>query len=219
MRAPRTSIGLASLLVAVLIVLAVGVGTAIAAIPNANGKYYACRVSNTGVVKLINYPKVSTCPQGEKLFSWNAQGPTGPTGLTGPAGPAGPQGLQGLQGLQGPAGPAGITKIVLTASLSPAFSIPAGTSAPFDFTCPAGKATGGGFYTDFPIDLEIYGSLPIGATTWRVWARNTGGVTRSLFVWAQCMTTDPGTVIAKLSPAAKKAIATASKGAGDKKGR
>jgi hypothetical protein len=216
MQAPRTSIGLASLLVAILIVFAVGVGTAIAAIPNANGKYYACRVSNTGVVKLINYPKVNTCPQGEKLISWNAQGPAGPTGLTGPQGLTGPAGPTGPQG---PAGPAGITKIVLTASLSPVFPIAGNTSTFFDFTCPAGKATGGGFYTDFPADLEIYGSLPIGATTWRVWARNSNAAPRSLYVWAQCMTTDPGAVIAKLSPAAKKAIATASKGAGNKQGR
>ena len=85
-------------LVALLIVLALGAGTVYAAIPNSNGKYYACRVSNTGVVKLINYPKVSTCQEGEKLISWNAKGPHGP---------AGPQGPQGAQGPQGPAGASG----------------------------------------------------------------------------------------------------------------
>ena len=30
--------------------------------PQGNGTYYACYVKTTGVVKLINYPKVSTCP-------------------------------------------------------------------------------------------------------------------------------------------------------------
>jgi len=99
--------------IALLVVLALGAGTVYAAIPNGSGTYYACRVSNTGVVKLINYPKVSTCPQGEKLISWNAKGPQGPagpqgpTGDRGPTGADGPQGLRGPQGEQGPQGPAG----------------------------------------------------------------------------------------------------------------
>ena len=91
--------------IALLVVLALGAGTVYAAIPNGNGKYYACYVKNTGVVRLINYPKVSTCPQGEKLISWNAKGPQGPVGATGPVGPVGPKGDPG------PAGAAGITKI------------------------------------------------------------------------------------------------------------
>ena len=82
--------------IALLVVLALGAGTVYAAIPNGDGKYYACRVKNTGAVRLINYPKVKTCPTGEKLISWNAKGPQGP------AGPAGPRD----QGDQGPAGPA-----------------------------------------------------------------------------------------------------------------
>jgi len=90
--------------IALLVVLALGAGTVYAAIPNGDGKYYACRVSNTGVVKLINYPKVSTCAQGEKLISWNAKGPQGPAG---PAGPQGPQGDRGPTGADGPQGPAG----------------------------------------------------------------------------------------------------------------
>jgi len=85
-------------LVALLVVLVVGAGTVYAAIPNSNGRYYACRVSNTGVVKLINYPKVSTCPAGEKLISWNAKGPQGPAGPQGPVGPVGPAGPAGASG-------------------------------------------------------------------------------------------------------------------------
>jgi len=100
MRVPRSNLGLGSLVVAVLIVLALGVGTVYAAIPNSNGKYYACYVKDTGVVKLINFPKVSTCQAGEKLISWNAKGPAGAPGAQGP------QGGQGPQGPQGPAGPA-----------------------------------------------------------------------------------------------------------------
>ena len=210
MRAPRSGIGFASLLIAVLIVLAVGVGSAIAAIPNADGKYYACRVTKTGTVRLINYPKVSTCPPGQKLFSWNAQGPAGPTGLTGPAGPT----AQPAQ----PAQPAS-RRSTLTNTVSASFPIAGLASTNFDFACPVGKVTGGGFYTSTPIDVSFYGSLPLSNNTWRVWARNTSAAPRSLVVWAQCMTTDPGTVIAKFSPSAKKAFATATKGAGNKKGR
>ena len=90
MPAPRSRLGLGSLVVAVLIVLALGVGTVYAAIPNGNGTYRACLVKATGNVRLINYPKVSTCPKGEKLISWNAKGPAGAAGAQGPQGPAGP---------------------------------------------------------------------------------------------------------------------------------
>jgi hypothetical protein len=71
--------------IALLVVLALGAGTVYAAIPNGNGKVYACYVKNTGVVKLINYPKVSTCPKRQKLIDWNAKGPAGPQGPAGPA--------------------------------------------------------------------------------------------------------------------------------------
>jgi hypothetical protein len=80
-------------LVALLVVLALGAGTVYAAIPNGNGTVYACYVKNTGAVRLINYPKVSTCPKGQKLIKWSAQGaqgPAGPQGAQGPQGPAGP---------------------------------------------------------------------------------------------------------------------------------
>ena len=83
MSAPRSSLGLGSLLVAVVIILALGVGTVYAAIPNGNGKYSACLVKATGAVRLINFPKVSTCPKGEKLITWNAKGPQGPAGPQG----------------------------------------------------------------------------------------------------------------------------------------
>ncbi len=90
MRAPRPSLGLGSLLVAI-VVLALGVGTVYAAIPNGNGTYRACLVKNTGAVRLINYPKVSSCPQGQKLISWNAKGPAGPAGAQGAPGPRDPR--------------------------------------------------------------------------------------------------------------------------------
>ena len=94
-------------LIALLVVLALGAGTVYAAIPNGDGKYYACYVKNTGAVKLINYPKVSTCPKGEKLINWNAKGPAGPQGDQGPQGAQGPVGPAGPKGDPGPAGASG----------------------------------------------------------------------------------------------------------------
>ena len=75
-------------LVAALIVLAVGVGSAIAAIPN-NGTYYACLTKSTGVVKVINYPRVK-CAKGQTLIKWSQQGPAGPAGPGSPLGPCSP---------------------------------------------------------------------------------------------------------------------------------
>jgi hypothetical protein len=92
------SIGLGSFLVALALVVAVGVGSAIAVIPN-NGTYSACLTKATGEIRVINYPKVK-CAKGEKLIKWNAKGPAGPQGAQGP------QGEQGPKGDQGPAGPA-----------------------------------------------------------------------------------------------------------------
>jgi hypothetical protein len=83
-------------LVALLVVLALGAGTVYAAIPNGSGTYYACLTKSSGVVRLINYPKVK-CATSERFIKWSQQGP---------AGPAGPAGVQGPKGDQGPAGPA-----------------------------------------------------------------------------------------------------------------
>jgi hypothetical protein len=133
-QAPRSTRARALLLALPgLLVLAVGVGSAFAAIPNpGDGKYYACLVRSTGAVRVINFPKVSTCPKGQKLIGWDAQGP------------GGAQGSQGAQGPQGPAGTAGITKITPTTVTSNSV-IPIGTSGNAVATCPAGKLVGGGY--------------------------------------------------------------------------
>ena len=86
MSVPRLSIGLGSFLVALALVVAVGIGSAIAVIPS-QGTYYACLTKKTGAVTVINHPKVK-CAKGEKLIKWNAKGPAGPQGAQGPAGPA-----------------------------------------------------------------------------------------------------------------------------------
>jgi hypothetical protein len=84
------SIGLGSFLVALALVVAVGIGSAIAVIPN-NGTYYACLTKKTGAVKVINYPKVK-CAKGTQLIKWSQQGPAGPQGPQGAQGPAGASG-------------------------------------------------------------------------------------------------------------------------------
>ena len=68
--------------------LALGAGTVSAAIPNGNGTYYACLAKDTGGVRLINYPKVSTCPKGEKLIKLERQGTGGTTRADGACGTA-----------------------------------------------------------------------------------------------------------------------------------
>ena len=72
-----------------LAVLAAGLAPVSGAIPNpGDGKYYACRVKQTGAVRLINYPKVSTCPKGQRLIDWGRTGPQGAQGAAGPQGAA-----------------------------------------------------------------------------------------------------------------------------------
>ena len=182
MRARRSSLGLGSLLVAVAIILALGVGTVFAAIPNGNGTYYACYVKDTGVVKLINYPKVSTCPKGERLTSWNAQGPVGPAGAQGPTGPV---------------GAAGITRITLTQVVSE-LTVAPGFSGSTTATCPAGKVVGGGFQNEGALAFAT-DSYPGGPTSWRAETYNSGVVNSTLVVYAICMITDPAAVIARAS--------------------
>ena len=99
MSSPRSGFGLGSLLVALVIILALGVGTVYAAIPNGNGTYYACLTKSSGVVRLINYPKVK-CATGERFIKWK---PAGAGGTGGCPGRAGTQGRPGAQGrTQGP---------------------------------------------------------------------------------------------------------------------
>ena len=123
--------------IALLVVLALGAGTVYAAIPNSNGKYYACYVKNTGVVKLINYPKVSTCPQGEKLINWNAKGPQGRQAPR-------DRRVRQVPRASGPAGPAGITKINLTQFDRHLDPSPSSVTPLWHRSRAAGKVVGGG---------------------------------------------------------------------------
>ena len=71
--------------IALLVVLALGAGTVYAAIPNGSGTYYACLTKSSGVVRLINYPKVK-CATGERFIKWSQQGPAGAAGRAGTQG-------------------------------------------------------------------------------------------------------------------------------------
>ncbi len=192
-------------LIAVVVILALGVGTVYAAIPNpTNKKFYACFVKSTGVVRLINYPTVSTCPKGQRLIDWNAKGPVGQQG------PQGVQGMQGPVGPQGPAGEAGITNITLTKKVQTFNANEAiGQTGSVDAVCPAGKVVGGGF-AQWEDNLRVINSYPVTTDTWRVkWKKmeaDEGVVGPPVYAYAICMTTDPAGVIttAKVKVAKKK---------------
>jgi len=47
---------------------------------------------------LMRYAPTAACKPGEKVLTWNVQGPQGPQGLQGPRGPQGPQGAPGAPG-------------------------------------------------------------------------------------------------------------------------
>jgi hypothetical protein len=194
----------------VLLILAVGVGTVFGAIPNpGDGRFYACLVKRTGVVKLVNFPKVSTCPKGQRLIDWGRTGPQGPQGVQGSQGVQGAEGAAGPAGAQGPAGPAGtagISKITLT-QVSNNRAIPAFTSIIETLPCPAGKVIGGGYGQPGSV-LTIADSRPEGVNAWTVEASNNTSTANSVTVYAICMTTEPS---AGLVTASKKVKTTKKK--------
>jgi hypothetical protein len=106
-----------------------GVGLAVAAVPDASGVFSGCVNKVTGVLRVIDKSKGQTCIASgllaETPITWNQQGPKGDvgaigvkgaTGAVGPQGPkgdtgatgaTGPKGDTGAQGPAGPIGPAG----------------------------------------------------------------------------------------------------------------
>ena len=186
MPAPRYSLGLGSLLGALVIILALGVGTVYAAIPSRSGSVYACYVKNTGALRLINYPKVKTCPAGQKLIKWSA---------TGPQGPLGPQGAQGPQGPKGDPGPAdwnaignkppgfadGVDDIgpSYTSEVDWTLNWPAGYQSPLDVSHPAGVDVLVSLIpaADCTWDFAQLGVGRTGATVYQRWhVKNTSAV-------------------------------------------
>ncbi len=219
MSAPRSSLGLGSLLVAVVIVLALGVGTVYAAIPNGTGTYRACLAKNTGTVRLINYPKVSTCPKGEKLIAWNAKGPAGAQGPQGPAGPADWNAIPNK-----PAGFAdgvdneGITGVKVTRVSGPK-SAPQADGVTFAYAyCPEGSLlVGGGADIDTGNDqgaantTHFLSNQPGGPRNWfaRAWKQLGSGGTYQTQAFAICLSTEPA---GNLSLAGKVTKAATKKG-------
>ena len=192
----RWSVPALGALVAMLavVVLASELAPVSGAIPDpGTGQFHACLVKSTGAVRVINYPKVSTCAKGRKLIAWNQIGPQGP------------QGAQGAQGAEGPSGPAGITRITLT-TVTKVVAAPALSGVADTVTCPAGKVTGGGFDQNGNL-VTIDESDPEGANGWRVRGTNLTMAATTLTIYAICMTTEPSAVIAtasKSKPAKKK---------------
>lgn len=222
MRAPSSGLGLGSLLVAVVIVLALGVGTVYAAIPNGNGTYRACLVKATGSVRLINYPKVSTCPKGEKLIAWSAKGPAGPQGAPGAQGPAGPADWNAIPNK--PAGfadgidDAGVTGVKVTRVSGPK-SAPQADGVTFAYAyCPEGSLlVGGGADIDTgnnqgAADLTHFlSNQPGGSRNWfaRAWKQLGSGGTYQVQAFAICLSIEPA---GNLSLAGKVTKAATKKG-------
>ena len=162
--------------VALLVVLALGAGTVYAAIPNGSGTYYACLTKSSGVVRLINYPKVK-CATGERFIKWSQQGPVGPAGPVGPQGPTGDRGDQGSKGDPGPKGDPGAKGDPGPADWNAIPNIPAGFKDGVDngafvsdilgavscLNCPVGWVTGIGMTMDRNVDYEC-SAIPTSGT-------------------------------------------------------
>lgn len=83
----------------VMAVLALGVGLAVASIPDAGGVIHACYKQNQGQTRLVE--SASECLPSETAITWSQTGPQGPPGPQGPQGPQGPPGPQGAPGTPG----------------------------------------------------------------------------------------------------------------------
>jgi hypothetical protein len=187
-------------------VLALGAGTVYAAIPDGSGTYYACLTKSSGVVRLINYPKVK-CATGERFIKWSQQGPAGPQG---PVGPVGPKGDSGPKGDPGPADwnaiankPAefadgvdneGVTAVKLTRVNGTEVVVASGQFGSATAPCPAGsKLTGGGLMASTTTGFDFAASLPngLGLDAWYVDGRNNSGNPIGIKAYAICQSVQP----------------------------
>jgi hypothetical protein len=109
---PRRRIS--SISAAVIAVLLVSAGIALASIPDADGSVQACYSNTSGQVRLVN-KEPTDCDAGETGISWSQTGP------------------------QGPAGPLGY--VVVTGPASASDSAPTKSAA---VSCPSGKVVLGG---------------------------------------------------------------------------
>ena len=86
---------------ALLLVLAVGVGGGYALAAGNTKTITVCADKKTGVLHLKTRGR---CKSSQTRVTWNQQGPQGVQGPQGTTGPQGPAGAQGAAGSQGPAG-------------------------------------------------------------------------------------------------------------------
>jgi hypothetical protein len=111
----------------------------------------ACVRRRTGIMRMLSGPR-QRCRRGERLVTWNVQGPAGAPGPAGPQGtpgPGGPQGAPGPAGAPGPQGPQGAAGPAGAPGERGATGPTGATGAPGDRgpTGPAGPAgTSNGYY-------------------------------------------------------------------------
>jgi hypothetical protein len=91
---------------ALLLVLAVGVGGGYAFAASNNKTIAVCADKSTGILHLKTRGR---CKRTQTRVTWNQVGPQGPQGASGPQGTQGAPGAQGPQGLAGAQGPPGVT--------------------------------------------------------------------------------------------------------------
>jgi len=77
--APRNR--LQAVVLSAIVVGALTAGVSYASIPDGSGVIHGC-YSKTGVLKVIDTAKVSSCPKGTTSLNWNQTGPAGPASST-----------------------------------------------------------------------------------------------------------------------------------------
>jgi hypothetical protein len=118
-------------------------------------------------------------------------GPGGPTGATGPAGPrgaTGPAGPAGPTGATGPAGPAGPGFTTIYRRDSAIDAVPPFHGDSLVASCDgADPVVGGGYNTDFVVDITVHSSYPVGPTSWFSNITNNSQTTIHFQVFALCI--------------------------------
>jgi hypothetical protein len=139
-------------------------------------------------------PPGATGPAGAKgaTGATGEKGATGATGKTGATGAKGATGATGATGAAGPAGPPGVVPPISTAVAFAATASDTTVHKQVTVTCPAGRASGGGFAL-VPSDpgLDVSASSPVGNTGWSATADQLSlppGTNWQLLVFAICVT-------------------------------
>jgi hypothetical protein len=96
-------------------------------------------------------------------------GPVGATGATGPAGPMGPTGPMGPVGPVGPQGPSGFISYLLQPLQNGPITLPAGSSAMIEVSCPVGYKVFGGGGASSVEDAVLNRSRPITGKAYTGW--------------------------------------------------